>query len=107
MKWLLSLLVIVLPTALSVTSNTLAEGTPAERGKDIYAREGCAVCHSLHGKGNRRNPLDGVAQRLGRDEIRRWIVAPQEMKPGIRKRSYKLSDEELDALIEYIGKSAP
>jgi cytochrome c2 len=78
-------------------------GDAAEKGKQVYEREKCAMCHSIAGKGNKRNPLDGMGGRLGRDEIRKWIVSPQEMKPGVKKKAFdKLADEDLEALVDYI-----
>lgn len=79
-----------------------ADEPDVEQGKRVYERERCAMCHSIAGKGNRRNPLDGAGSRLSREEIRKWIVAPQEIKPGVKKKAYKLSPADLDALIDYI-----
>jgi cytochrome c2 len=74
----------------------------SSRGGRVYEREKCATCHSIEGKGNRRHPLDGVGSRLSPEEIRGWIVAPRDMKPGVKKKAYKLSDEDLAVLVEYI-----
>ncbi|MFN2425594.1 MAG: c-type cytochrome [Candidatus Binatia bacterium] len=76
-------------------------------GKRVYEREGCAMCHSIDGKGNRRGRLDGVGARLGEDEIRKWIVSPDEMKPGVRKKAYKLSEPDLAALVAYMRSLQP
>jgi hypothetical protein len=61
------------------------------------------MCHSIQGKGNPRYPLDGAGSRLSPEEIRKWIVAPQEMKPRVRKKAYELSGDDLDALVDYIA----
>lgn len=74
------------------------------RGRAVYVEQRCGKCHSLHGEGNKRSPLDGVGRRLTENDIRQWITAPQTMKPGIVKRAYKLSSEDLDALVEYLMK---
>lgn len=72
-------------------------------GRQVYESQGCAMCHSVAGSGNRRHPLDGVGGRLSRDDIRTWIVAPQEMQPGIRKKAYdSLPKGELEALLDYL-----
>lgn len=75
-----------------------------DRGRAVFIGQRCQRCHSLHGEGNKRSPLDGVGGRLSENDIRRWITAPQTMKPGIAKRAYKLSAEDLDALVEYLMK---
>jgi len=72
-------------------------------GRRVYDREACAMCHSIGGKGNRRRPLDGVGGRLPREDIRRWIVSPQEMDANVRKKAYRLSEDELDALVDYLA----
>lgn len=74
-----------------------------ERGIEVYARERCQTCHSIDGQGNRRYPLDGVGSRLTREQIRTWIVAPQQMNPQVRKRAHdSLSVEDLDGLVAYM-----
>jgi cytochrome c2 len=78
------------------------DATAVDGGRQVYEREGCAMCHSIAGKGSRRVPLDGVGGRLGREEIRRWIVAPQEMKPGVKKEPYHIAEQDLDMLVEYL-----
>jgi ubiquinol-cytochrome c reductase cytochrome b subunit len=75
----------------------------AVRGKLVYQEQRCRLCHSVGGDGNRRSPLDRVGSRLTGEDLRKWIVAPQEMKPGIRKRPYdKLSAADLNALVAYL-----
>lgn len=73
-----------------------------ERGRAVFIAQRCQRCHSLHGEGNTRSPLDGVGGRLPEHDIRQWITAPKTMKPGIAKRAYKLSAEDLDALVAYL-----
>jgi mono/diheme cytochrome c family protein len=77
-------------------------GGQLEVGRRVYDRERCATCHAIAGKGNRRYPLDGVGSRLSRDDVRKWVVAPQEMQQGVRKRSYRLPEAELEALVAYL-----
>jgi cytochrome c oxidase subunit 2 len=80
-----------------------AAAANAAVGRLVYDRERCAMCHSIGGVGGRVAALDGVGSRLGPDELRKWIVAPQEMKPGVRKRAYELSEADLEALVAYLG----
>jgi mono/diheme cytochrome c family protein len=77
--------------------------TMVVRGKEVYRRQRCRVCHSIEGEGNRRYPLDGVASRLNDGDLRKWIVAPQEMAPRVRKQAYdKLPEADLAALVAYL-----
>lgn len=74
-----------------------------ERGKQVYTEQRCQLCHSVAGTGNRRYPLDGVGRKLTAEQIRKWIVAPQEMNPKVRKRAYdKLLPSDLEALVVYL-----
>jgi mono/diheme cytochrome c family protein len=93
---------IALAAVLSGGGGRAEEATRLEQGKKVYEREKCAMCHSIGGKGNRRNPLDGAGNRLSAEEIRKWIIAPREMKPGVKKKAYELSEEDLAVLVEYI-----
>lgn len=74
-----------------------------ERGWAVYQGERCSSCHSIAGEGSPRYPLDGVASRLSADELRLWVVDPQRMRPGVRKRSYDhLPEADLAALVAFL-----
>lgn len=80
-----------------------------ERGKQVYAAQKCQTCHSIHGAGNKKGPLDDVGSRLDKDAIRAWIISAPEMtaktqatrKPAMKSYS-SLSKDDLDALVEYL-----
>jgi mono/diheme cytochrome c family protein len=82
--------------------------TTAERGAEVYGAQKCALCHSIAGKGNPRGVLDDVGIRLTPDELRMWIVDATGMTAktkAARKpvmRNYKLSNEDLAALLAYL-----
>jgi mono/diheme cytochrome c family protein len=74
-----------------------------KRGAEVYRAQKCQACHSIAGVGNKRYPLDGVGTKLTEEDIRKWIVAPREMNPKVRKRAYdKLPKADLDALVAYL-----
>lgn len=80
------------------------------RGRDVYAGQSCASCHSIAGVGNPRNPLDDVGVRRSRAELREWITgagaATEQLAPAVvrRKQRYQtLSPVELDALVAYLA----
>ena len=82
----------------------------AKRGETVYAAQKCQVCHAIGGKGNKMNPLDGVAGKLSADDIRKWIVSPVEMakqakstkKPPMLQKYDKLPPADVDALVAYM-----
>ena len=74
-----------------------------KRGAVVYREQKCQQCHSVAGVGNRRSPLDDVGLRLQADVLRKWIVAPQEVNPKVRKRAFdRLPKQDVDALVMYL-----
>jgi mono/diheme cytochrome c family protein len=105
--------IVVVAVAFALLMNTSQAQTPEgpdvldptkiQLGTKVYAVQRCSSCHSIDGQGNRRYPLDGVGSRLGREIIRMWIVEPQKVQPGVRKRGFtQLSAEDLDGLVTYM-----
>jgi len=80
------------------------------RGREVYAKAGCAGCHSIDGEGNPRNPLDGVGSNLPPEEIRRYTIGDPEVADDLAprvvaaKRAFaQLPAEDLDALVAYLA----
>lgn len=88
-----------------VTGSPSSLGGVIARGRAVYVEQRCGMCHSIGGEGNSRSPLGDVGRRLTNEQIRRWIVAPQDMDPAVRKRGYKLPPEDLDALVAFLRAS--
>jgi mono/diheme cytochrome c family protein len=88
---------------------TAQDAAKIDQGKQVYAAQKCQVCHSVAGVGNKRGALDQVGSKLKEDEIRQWIVAPQEMtaktkaerKPLMKSYAH-LPKDEVDALVAYM-----
>ncbi len=82
---------------------TASADATVEKGKDVYKAQKCQMCHSIDGVGNKKQPLDGVGAKLSEEQIRKWIVAPQEMKADVKKKAFdKLAAADLDALVAYM-----
>jgi mono/diheme cytochrome c family protein len=87
-----------------------AQDDAVKKGQDVYAAQKCSICHSIAGKGNKQNPLDGVGKKLSVEEIRNWIVDPiaaaakakSTKKPPMQNKYSKLPAAELDALVAYM-----
>lgn len=79
------------------------------QGEKLYTAQKCQMCHSINGKGNPKGPLDGVGDKLSAEDIRQWLINPQEMtgktkatrKPPMGSYA-KLSKEDIEALVAYM-----
>ncbi len=88
----------------------------AKRGKALWLSRGCDACHSI-GKGRRAGPdLLGVTSRRSGAWLRKWLHNPDEMlasdstamallaeAKGVKMANLKLSDTEIEALINYLA----
>lgn len=77
-------------------------------GQRAYARLGCANCHSIAGRGNPSNPLDGVGARLDRKALLELTTgtgaAREALGAGLaRRKASAVGDPDLDALIDYLA----
>lgn len=100
---------IVAATVVAVLVSVPALLGAEEKGMAVYTANKCSTCHAIEGKGNKKFPLDGVGKKLSAEEITKWITAPAEQeaklaeKPKIHMKAYKLSDEDLKALVAYMS----
>ena len=88
----------------------------AKRGKTLWQNRGCSGCHSI-GKGRMAGPdLLGVTDRRQAEWLRRWLKNTDEMlandslaqalladAKGIKMPNLKLTDPDIDALLNYIA----
>lgn len=93
-----------LPTAVpaSIPDARLAAGRAA------FERLNCTNCHSVSGKGNPSNPLDGVGARLDVQGLRDWTLgeggAADKLSAGARRQKARAADDpELPALLDYLS----
>jgi cytochrome c oxidase subunit 2 len=88
----------------------------AQRGKQVFQSSSCAMCHAISGAdfaGAQHGPdLTHVASRQTlasgtlkntREEMSAWIRNPQQFKPGTAMPATPLSQEDLDAIVAYLG----
>lgn len=74
------------------------------KGKETFTAQKCSMCHSVEGKGNKNQPLDGVGSKLTPEQIKKWIVSPKEMKTDSKMKAYPgMSAADLDSLVAYIA----
>jgi nitric oxide reductase subunit C len=83
---------------------TLASvNTAAMAPRPAYFDTVCVACHSLGGSGGGVGPaLDGVANRIGAEELDRWLSDPAAVKPGTAMPNLQLSDEVRAELVAWL-----
>jgi len=98
------------PSASPVPPPAPADPEELARGRELFASEGCARCHSLAGVGSPRLPLDGVGGRLPPEEIRAFIVgdgaARSRLGPSVlrtKARCQELAADDLRALVALLS----
>ncbi|MBL0423101.1 cytochrome c [Ramlibacter sp. AW1] len=77
-------------------------------GRAAFERLNCMNCHSVAGKGNPANPLDGVGARLDAQGLRDWTLgqgaAAEKLSAGARRqKAPTANDPELPALLAYLA----
>jgi mono/diheme cytochrome c family protein len=85
---------------------------PAATGKLIVTQGACASCHTVSGtqaRGTIGPALDGIASRtiagvlpFSRDNVKRWVTNPPQVKPGTPMPPYSFQDRYLDAIAAYL-----
>jgi cytochrome c oxidase subunit 2 len=87
----------------------------ARRGRELFLSGSCMLCHAIRGttaSAHKAPDLTHVASRpriaAGRllndpDDLARWIREPQKIKPGVNMPAHPLADEDLAALVAYMG----
>lgn len=66
----------------------------------------CFNCHAIDGEGGTSGPdLTHTGREHDADWLRRWIVRPNDVKPGARMPAFgsRLDDEQLDAISRYLA----
>ncbi len=90
-------------SALACMTAGIGYAADVGHGKEVFTAEKCSMCHSIAGKGNSKNPLDGVGSKLKDAEIKKWIKTPKEMKADAKMKAYpNLSEKDLDDLTAYL-----
>ena len=78
-----------------------------EAGKKLYETYNCQKCHKIGAVG-KLTPLDGVASKLTAEEIKTWLVSPDEMtaklkkKPKVKMKKQDYKPGEVDAMMAYL-----
>jgi mono/diheme cytochrome c family protein len=75
----------------------------SDRGREVYAMQKCAICHSIAGIGGKKMPLDRVGARLKSEDIRKQVRTPKAIKADSTMKSYpNLPEKDLSDLTAFL-----
>lgn len=75
----------------------------AGTAEQLILQNGCLNCHTLNGAGADVGPvLNGLRHRKSREEIRTWLAAPWQIKPGTSMPDFGFTEVELRVLADYL-----
>jgi cytochrome c2 len=100
-----SAMIFSLAGILVVTGAALAlpQDSRLEHGREVYATQKCALCHSISGIGGKKMPLDGVGSKLKSEDLEKWILTPKEMKADTTMKAYpNLPKGDLSDLVAFL-----
>lgn len=84
------------------------------RGAQVFEQAQCALCHAIHAPDDDgivgpdlthladRSTLGSALFPNTRENLRAWIIDPHGIKPGVKMPGTSLSDEDMDALLDYL-----
>lgn len=98
----------ILLAAASGAAVAAQDAKQVEAGKKLYETYSCQKCHRIGDVGSKISPLDHVATKLTAEDIRKWLVSPEEMtaklkkKPMVKMKKQEFKAGEVDALVAYM-----
>jgi cytochrome c2 len=85
------------------SATAFCQGDAPDRGREVYAVQKCALCHSIGGVGGKKMPLDRAGSKLKPEDMRKWIRAPKAVKSDSTMKAYpNLPEKDLNDLIEFL-----
>jgi cytochrome c oxidase subunit II len=91
-----------------------SDDAAASAGRDVFLSQSCVNCHRVRGtiaKGtyapdlthlmSRRTLAAGMAPNT-RDNLRKWLTDPQQIKSGCLMPAFGLSEPQVDLLVDYL-----
>jgi nitric oxide reductase subunit C len=81
-----------------------ADGAAAESRYPLIFQQICVACHKLEGQGGVVGPaLDGVADRMTPETLRKHLKDPKSVKPDSLMPKLPLTEENVDELVAFLS----
>ena len=95
----------------SLEAGAWAQTDPAQvaKGEKVYLEKKCALCHAIKGKGGTAGPaargpeLSDVGAKRESQWLKTFMKDPRTVVPKAKMLPFKGNDEELEALVGYLG----
>jgi cytochrome c oxidase subunit II len=98
------------------TTHTVAiTDTAALQGEKLFNEKTCGNCHNVSGTANRgragpdlthlasrKTLLTGLIEN-NKDNLGKWILKPQEIKPGAKMPDFKMDKQSADEIVSYLS----
>jgi len=83
------------------------EGT-YQRGRAVYNKSRCVICHPREGKGGAVKYVYAadhamIANKVSKDWLSRWMKNPKAYFPGTKMPHFRFTDKEIDDLVAYMS----
>ena len=97
----------VVVAAASGVTIAAQDAKQVEAGKKLYTTYNCQKCHKI-GDVGKLSVLDGVASKLTEEDIRKWLVTPDEMtaklkkKPKVKMKKQDYKPGEVESMMAYL-----
>lgn len=106
----MSQVVVLFGTLLAITG-AWAQADPAlvANGEKTFADKKCVPCHTIKGKGGTVGPMarGSDLSTVGAQRDAQWLKAfmkdPKAVNPKAKMMAFKGTEEELEALVAYLG----
>lgn len=103
--------VVVIGALLFALPTALAQADPAliAKGEKLYAEKKCAVCHVIKGEGGTVSPmargpeLSTIGAKREAQWLKTYLKDPKAANPKSKMMALRGTDEELEALMAYLG----
>ena len=98
---------VVFMTVASGVTIAAQDAKQVELGKKLYETYNCKKCHKI-GDVGKLTTLDGVASKLSEEDLRKWLVSPDEMtaklkkKPKVKMKKQLDKPGEVEAMMAYL-----
>ncbi|MBI4169081.1 MAG: c-type cytochrome [Acidobacteria bacterium] len=91
-------------------ADAVPEASLLSAGRALMSRVGCYGCHKVAGHEDWRSEapdLSGLGQKTSPAWLRAWLKSPRDLRPGTWMPDFRLTDDEIDVLVQFLWAQPP